>query len=192
MIPGNGSIETQARVLLDAGDWLHRAKAADALAALFCGGGLSGGERARAEELFRLTRFDGEVLVRRVLAEGLKRSAALSREIVLLYIADRAEVAAPLIECSPVLDDADLLRILREESSGHRMAVARRHRLSEPVSQPILSSGDEPLIVTLLQNPGAAIADCALFQLAQARPLRPPLAEALARRRALPSLPAPA
>jgi uncharacterized protein (DUF2336 family) len=176
-------VEEQARLLLEASDWVGRAKAADAVAAWFCGEALTADEREQAEECFRLIRLDGEMLVRRILAEGLKHAPGLSRETLLLFAGDRAEVAAPLIECSPVFDDADLLRILREESPAHRLAVARRYHVSATVSRPILASGDEQLIATLLQNPGAAIPDEALVALARARPMRPPIAAALSKRR---------
>jgi uncharacterized protein (DUF2336 family) len=176
-------VEEQARTLLEASDWVGRAKAADAVAAWFCGEGLGADERARAEECFRLIRLDGEMLVRRILAEGVKRAPFLSREILLLFAGDRAEVAAPLIECSPVFGDADLLRILREESPAHRLAVARRYQVSAAVSRLILASGDDGLIAALLQNPGATIPQEALAALAGARPLRPPIAAALAKRR---------
>ena len=178
-----GLIVEQARQLLEASDWVGRAKAADAVAAWFCRDQLDDEERAWAEECFRLIRLDGELLVRRVLAEGLKRAALLSRETLLLFAGDHAEVAAPLIECSPVLGDPDLLRILREESPAHRLAVARRSQLSATVSLLILASGDERLIATLLQNPGATIPEEALVALARTRPLRPAVAAALAQRR---------
>jgi uncharacterized protein (DUF2336 family) len=157
-------LEEQARLLLEASDWVSRAKAAVALAAWFCVDRLDVDERARAEELFRVIRLDSEIQVRRVLAEGLKRTPQLSRETVLLFAGDRAEVAARLIECSPLLGEADLLRILREESAGHRMAVARRYQVGRTVARLILASGDEPLIAALLQNPGADIPEEALAE----------------------------
>lgn len=168
--------------MIESPHWVHRAKAANALAARFCSGALSPTDRVLAEEFFRLTRFDAEILVRRVLAESLKRSAIVSRETVLLFATDRAEVAIPLIECSPVLADRDLLRILREESASHRLAVARRYRVSAPVSKPILASDNEGLIAALLGNPGAAIADDSLYHLVRSRPVRPSIVEALTRR----------
>jgi len=165
-------VEEQARVLLGASNWVCRAKAADALAAWFCGDDADADARARAEELFRVIRLDGDIEVRRILAEGLAKSARLSRETLLLFAGDRAEVAARLIECSPLFGEADLLRILREESAAHRMAVARRCYVDAAVARRILASGDAQLIAALLRNPGADLPDEALAQ----RPLAPALA----------------
>jgi uncharacterized protein (DUF2336 family) len=178
----DGRIEEIGREMVEAPDWVRRAKAANGLAALFCSGALNAAEQLLAEEYFRLTRFDPEVLVRRVLAESLKRSTIVSRDTVWLFATDRAEVAIPLIECSPALADADLLQILREESECHRLAVARRYRVPAPVVKPILAGGDEPLIAALLRNPGAVVADDALYRLIRSRALRPPILDALARR----------
>jgi uncharacterized protein (DUF2336 family) len=150
-------IEQQSRVLLEASDWVCRAKAADALATWFCRDGVAPSERARAEEVFRVVRLDADIEVRRILAEGLARSPSVSRETVLLFAGDRAEVAARLIECSPVFDDADLLDIVRNESPAHRLAVARRSRLAATVARCILASGDAQSIDTLTRNPGADI-----------------------------------
>jgi uncharacterized protein (DUF2336 family) len=171
------------RELLDAPSWVGRAKAADRLALLFCSGTLSASDQALAEEFFRAGRFDGEVLVRRVLAEGLKRAPALSRETALAFATDDAEVAAPMIQSSPVLDEGDLLRLVCERSEAHCIAVARRPRVTDQIARPIVATGSERLITILLDNPGAAVAEDLLWKLVCNRPIRPPILHALARRR---------
>jgi uncharacterized protein (DUF2336 family) len=171
------------RQMLEAPNWVGRAKAADRLAELYCGGALDASELALAEQFFRAGRFDGEVLVRRVLAEGLKRAARLPRDTALAFAYDAAEVAAPLIEASPVLDDEDLLRLLRERSPAHRLAVARRFRVPDGVARPIVATGDERLITALIDNPGATIAEDLLWRLMRDRPVRPQILLAVARRR---------
>jgi uncharacterized protein (DUF2336 family) len=180
-----GLVGELGRRMLEEPNWVARAKAAERLCALFCGGTLGASEGGLAEEFFRLACFDGEVLVRRVLAESLKRSEQLSRKTVLLFTADRPDVAAPLIEHSPILCEDDLLRILHDESHAHRLAVARRFELHEPVSEPMLATGNLELITAVLSNPRAAIRENTLLRLAARAPLRPQIAVALARRRAL-------
>jgi uncharacterized protein (DUF2336 family) len=171
------------REMLEAPSWVGRAKAADRLAELFCSGALDASEQALAEQFFRAGRFDGEVLVRRVLAEGLKRAATLSRETALAFANDDAEVAAPLIQSSPVLDQEDLLQLVCEQSEAHCLAVARRSRVPDEVARPIVATGSERLITALLDNPGATIAEDLLWRLVCNRPIRPAILHAVARRR---------
>lgn len=171
------------RQMLEEPNWVTRAKAAERLCALFCGGTLGACEGRLAEEFFRLACFDGEVLVRRVLAESLKHSKELSRNTVLLFTADQPDVAAPLIEHSPILGEEDLVQILRNESHGHRLALARRFELREPVSEPMLATGNIELIAAVLSNPRAAIGESTLLRLVACVPQHPRFAVALARRR---------
>lgn len=159
--------------------------AAERLGEIFCAGALSEDERSLVEQFFRLTSFDEEVLVRRVLAESLKRAGALSRDTLLAIAADRAEVAAPLIEHSPLLEENDLLQILEVRSAAHKLAIARRFRVTEPISGRLLATGDELLIATLLRNRGAAIREDQLWRLIASPPLRPRVIDALLRRRPL-------
>ena len=68
--------------------------------------------RFAAEDAFRVLRFDGEPLVRRVLSDCLKRAAGLPRDIALALAYDKIEVAEPMLEHSPALTDDDLIRII--------------------------------------------------------------------------------
>jgi uncharacterized protein (DUF2336 family) len=181
----DGYLRELGRQLLEEPSWLCRAKAAERLGEIFSAGTLSAAERALVEEFFRLTSFDEEILVRRVLAESLKRAETLSRETLLAFAVDRAEVAAPLIEHSPLFEEEDLLQILTACSAAHRLALARRFRVSEPISRMLLATGDELLIATLLRNRGAAIGEDRLWRLIAAPPLRPRVVDALLRRRRL-------
>jgi uncharacterized protein (DUF2336 family) len=181
----DGSLNELGRQLLEEPSWRRRAMAADRLGEIFCAGALSEAERSLVEGFFRLTSFDEEVLVRRVLAESLKRAGALSRETLLGFAADSAEVAAPFIEHSPLLEENDLLQILEACSAAHRLAVARRFRVTEPISGMLLATGNESLIVTLLRNRGAVIREDQLWRLIASPPLRPRVIDALLRRRPL-------
>jgi uncharacterized protein (DUF2336 family) len=175
------------RQMLDAPSWPCRAKAAERLAELYARGTLGLADAQLLEELFRLVRHDPEALVRRVLAESLKHARTLSRDFVLDFVGDRADVAAPLIACSPLLDDGDLLRILRDESLSHGLAVAGRVPLSPLVAEAILAKGDEALIAAVLRNGGAEIREEALLPVVAAHGRSPVVLQALARRRPLPA-----
>ena len=180
----DASLDELGRQLLEEPSWKGRARAAQRLGEIFCAGGLSPEEHGLLEEFFRLSSFDEEVLVRRMLAESLKRASTLSRPTLLAFACDRAEVAAPLIEHSPLLEEEDLLRILEGSSPAHRLALARRFRVSAPIAGLLLAAGDELLTATLLRNRGAAIAEDRLYRLISP-PVRPRVVGALLQRRPL-------
>ena len=79
----------------------------------------------------------------------------------------------------------NLLHIADIHSGAHRVALARRLHLSAPVCDPLLASGDERVITTLLRNRSAAIREEALWRLVASSPIRPAVIHALARRRSL-------
>jgi uncharacterized protein (DUF2336 family) len=170
---------------LDEANWTARAKCAERVAALYCQGRLDAVERDLAEETFRLLCYDGEIVVRRLLAECLKRVPSLPRDIALPLATDKSEIAVPFIEDSPSLADADLLVILRDHPGPHRTAIAARQRLSEPVSDALCRYGDTMTTTMVLDNHGATIAPATLHWLLDKRPERPVL-EAIRRRRQLP------
>jgi uncharacterized protein (DUF2336 family) len=170
---------------LDEANWIARAKCAERVAALYCQGRLDAVERDLAEETFRLLCYDGEIVVRRLLAECLKRVPSLPRDIALPLATDKSEISVPFIADSPSLADADLLVILRDHPGPHRIAIAARQRLSEPVSDALCRYGDTMTTTMVLDNHGATIAPATLHWLLDKRPERPVL-EAIGRRRGLP------
>jgi uncharacterized protein (DUF2336 family) len=157
---------------LDEANWTARAKCAERVAALYCQGRLDAVERDLAEETFRLLCYDGEIVVRRLLAECLKRVPSLPRDIALPLATDKSEIAVPFIEDSPSLADADLLVILRDHPGPHRTAIAARQRLSEPVSDALCRYGDTMTTTMVLDNHGATIAPATLHWLLDKRPER--------------------
>ncbi|MGH6798524.1 MAG: DUF2336 domain-containing protein [Roseiarcus sp.] len=116
--------------VFDDPSWIRRAMLIERIADRYAAGILSPGDRRVAEDLFRLAIYDGEILVRQVVAESLKRTAWLPRDIVLAMARDTHEVARPLLLCSPALSDDDLIAIARNGSWLHRRAIADRAGLS--------------------------------------------------------------
>jgi uncharacterized protein (DUF2336 family) len=161
--------------------WAGRAKDADRLASCYAAGGLVLAERRQAEQTLRLLRYDGETWVRRIVADAVKAAPFLPAEIAFLFATDCELVAAPLIEVSPVLRERDLLTIVRDFPGAHRVAVARRARVSPRVADAICCSGEGEAIRALLANPGAEISDTTLRHLLDSR-AEPGIAEAVARR----------
>jgi len=143
---------------LDAPSWTVRARAAERLATDYCAGALDDAARSAAEDAFRVLVHDCEVLVRRVLAECLKRAAGLPHDVAVALATDVPHVAVPLLEHSPSLGDDDLLRILRLHPGEHRAAIARRRTVSEPVADALCRCAGEAVVAELLRNHGAYLA----------------------------------
>jgi len=97
--------------------------------------------------------------VRRILADELKTSDQVPREIMLKLAHDADTlVAVPIVEYSPLLCDEDLLELIATSTvEGVLEAVARRQVVSEPVSDALVASLDIPAVSALLANPNAQI-----------------------------------
>ncbi len=176
---------------LEETNWTARAKSAERLIALYCQDTLDAAERRLAEETFRLLCYDGEILVRRLLAECLKREPHLPRDIALALANDKSDVAVPFIEESPTLGDRDLLAILRDHPGPHRLAIARRATITAALSDALCRCGDPAIIFALLANHGAALSPATLHWLLDRRAghavLQAAVLQAIACRRPPPS-----
>jgi uncharacterized protein (DUF2336 family) len=172
--------------LIEEGSWTARAKSLERLATRFVEERLEEGEWNAVTDAFRIALYDAEPLVRRVLAESVKSSAALPRDILLALARDIAPVASPLLEHSRLLDEDDLLPILARGMTAHRLAIAGRKLISTRVVDALLSFGERSVILRLLANDGAAVSETALHRLIDEYPDSPAIADAIAKRRLLP------
>jgi uncharacterized protein (DUF2336 family) len=167
--------------------WMARARVIERIAADYVDGALDAAGRDNAEEFFRLALYDGEPLVRRVMAETLKHATTLPRDIVLGLAQDVADVAAPFLAASPLLRDEDLLDIVAGGATVQRLAVAARRRLSSRVSDALTRYADPVLLNRLLANDDAAITETTLHAILNRAPDDDgDYQEAIARRRVLP------
>jgi len=110
------------------------------------------------ETLERLAR-DASVRVRAILAEEIKSLSTVPADIVRRLAQDaESMVAAPILEYSPLLSDADLMEIIACAQAHEVLAaVARRRPLGEDVSHAIVKTLDIPAVTALLVNPDAKI-----------------------------------
>jgi uncharacterized protein (DUF2336 family) len=117
--------------------------------------------RLREATLSVLDKLAGDQLpkVRRILADELKASDQVPREIVIKLAHDAdALVTVPIAEYSPLLSDEDLLELIATSTvEGVLEAVARRQSVSEPVADALVATLDIPAVSALLANPNAQI-----------------------------------
>ncbi len=130
----------------------------------FNGGALRKEERVMAEAIFRASLRDDIMSVRQSMSEQLKRNARLPHDIAVVLAKDVAEVALPIVRHSPVLTDSDLVNIVESRELDFQLAVAKRKRLTEPVSDALIDTEAQQVVSTLMGNTGAQIAPFAHFR----------------------------
>jgi len=96
--------------------------------------------------------------VRRMLAEEIKTLDCVPKNVIKKLSRDVEEVAAPILEYSPLLSDADLVEIISSAQARFALtAIARRRPLSANISDAIASALDVPAVAELLTNSSAQI-----------------------------------
>lgn len=119
------------------------------------------------EILWNLTR-EVELAVRNKLAESLADDPDAPKDLLTLLVDDRIEVARPILMRSEVLKSADLIEIIRHKSQAYQLAVAARENLAEDVSDALVETGDESVILRLIGNKSARISEDTLTRIAEA------------------------
>jgi uncharacterized protein (DUF2336 family) len=142
-----------------------RAEATGALARAYLYSDFSEHDRKAAQAALTLMLDDRAPVVRRALAEALGRSADAPHDIILALAHDAADIAAIVVERSPVLLEIELIEIVRAGRPGLRAAVAARPWVPESVSAVIIEVADAEVCRVLIENEGADIDEAALERL---------------------------
>jgi uncharacterized protein (DUF2336 family) len=135
----------------------ERADATSALARAYLHSDLSPDDRAAAEGAMIMLLDDPSPLVRRALAEVFASSQVAPAVVVHALANDQPEVAAPLLQRSPLLRDADLVDLVATGHAESQAVIASRFLLSRSVSAAIAEVGAAPACLALLENPDADI-----------------------------------
>lgn len=117
------------------------------------------------EVILRLAR-DIEFRARVELAERLGDQPKAPRKVVrdLAYDAD-IQVAGPVLERSPRIDEDDLLAIAADRGQEYLLALSRRSALSERLTDVLVDRGDEAVVRTVAGNDGARFSEHGFTQL---------------------------
>lgn len=132
------------------------------------------------EILERLAR-DSMPRVRATVAEQIKHAERVPKHIVSLLAMDiESIVSAPILEFSPLLDDDDLLEIIRlSKAEASATAIARRNNLGAKVADAVARSGEIDAVAALLGNKSAQMRedtlDSLIDQAADVEPWHEPL-----------------
>lgn len=140
----------------------RRAAATSALARAYLYSPLSEAEREAAEAALTLLLDDPSVKVRRALAEALGRSAGAPREVILALVSDLPQIAAIVVEQSPVLLDVELVDIVMGHADPLPVAVAARRGLPASVARALAEHGSAAACMRLVSNDDADLCQDAL------------------------------
>ena len=129
-----------------------RAHGASALARAYLHSDLPGPVRAEAALAMTALLDDPSALVRRALAEALCRTTEAPRTLILGLAADEPEVAAAVLQRSPVLTDADLVDCARTGDVVAQTALARRPNLPPGATAVLIEDGQRDVVLALIGN----------------------------------------
>ncbi|MBA5777848.1 DUF2336 domain-containing protein [Stappia sp. F7233] len=102
------------------------------------------------------------------IAERLCKLRRAPESTIRKLATDNIAVARPVLEHSTVLRDTDLEAIARSMTDDHRLAIAARVVLSEPVTDALVEEGSRPVKLKVAENEGAAFSDQGMSSLIDA------------------------
>lgn len=144
-----------------------RAEATSALARAFLYSDLSENDRAAAEGAMIMLLDDPSPLVRRALAEVFAGCEDAPATVVHALANDQPDVAAPILQRSPLLLDADLVEAIASGEPERQIAIATRAKLPCSVSAAIAEVGCAEACLLLLENEDAETVAFSLDRIVQ-------------------------
>jgi uncharacterized protein (DUF2336 family) len=129
-----------------------RAEGASALTRAYLHSDLPASVRAEAAVAMTALTDDPSLLVRQALSEALCRAHEAPRTVILALAADEPEAAAPVLQYSPVLTDADLVECVRNGDLPAHMALTRRAKLGRQAAAALAEAGQFDSVLALIGN----------------------------------------
>jgi uncharacterized protein (DUF2336 family) len=142
---------------------------AETIADLFYAGpsALSVSERTLIFDILRRVIRDAELAVRRKLSAQLAEFDDAPSDLVLALANDEIEVAYPILTRSRVLEDEQLIEVVQTRAQEHQLAVALRENINAAVSEALVGTNNEKVVMTLLQNGTAELSRATLEYLVE-------------------------
>lgn len=147
---------------------------------------MAGNDLAQFDDVLATVAADYSKQVRGQIARLIASSLAPFSRSAQRFAMDDIEVARPILEHSEALTDDTLLQVVGQKSQDHMMAVTRRRRISEAVSQALVERGDDAVVTSLLSNQKAEIGSEAYGLVAKRAETSPALQAPLVRRTGVP------
>ena len=165
----------------------QRAEGVNALALGYLYSPMTAEIRREAEAALTSVLEDPSPLVRRVLAEAFASAVEAPHHCILALANDQPEIAALVLERSPVLTDQDLLDCAAAGEVAVQAAIARRPDLGAAVSAYLAEAASLEAVRALADNPGADVPEFSLRRMVERFGADAGLREALLARAELPA-----
>ena len=149
-------------------------------------GSLPAEEAAQFDGLLATVASDYSSQIRAQIAKLIAGSLSPFSHTAHRFALDDIEVARPILENYDGLSEDTLLEVVGRKSQDHMMAVTRRRRISEAVSQALVERGDDAVVTSLLTNDKAEIGAVAYDMVAKRAETSPVLQAPLVRRAGVP------
>ena len=130
-------------------------------------GELSPEARKVAYDILHAVVRDIEMAARQEIARRLAERADAPHDLIRFLANDSIEIAFPVLSKSGVLDDADLIEIIRSRTHEHAMAITARPALSPSVTDALIATGAEDVIVETLKNTGSEVTPGTMVRLVE-------------------------
>ena len=143
-------------------------------------------DRKLAADILRVMAADAAQLVRAAIAETLRASPVVPRDVALKLARDVENVSLPMLAFSPSFTDEDLAEIVRLGGPVRQVAIAKRPELSRTVTDSLAEHGGERAVATAAANPKADFAESALRRVVDRFETSERVLAAVAYRQALP------
>lgn len=138
---------------------------------------------AIVEDILNILVTNIHVMVRKAMSEHLHSNDTAPREVILRLAQDLEEVSSPILQKSQVLTEEDLLTIISTTSQlAHYLAIAKRNKLPEMVSDALTHTGNQEVVKELLGNRNAHISDDTLQSIRERFPDNDSVIESLNKR----------
>lgn len=124
--------------------------------------------QALLSSIFMSLVVEAERDIRHRLSQKLAAADWTPNALVNVLALDDIEIARPIIALSPVLQDADLVRLLVEATIEHQIEVARRPQLTETVVAAILAQSEPAVLTALAGNYTADLSASDMEELVEA------------------------
>src|SRR5215475_13013164 len=148
--------------------------------------GLAEADVAEFDGLLSAIASDYSTQVRAQIAKLVASSLSPFSHTAHRFALDDIEVARPILENYEGLSEDTLLTVVGQKSQDHMMAVTRRRRISEAVSQALVERGDDAVVTSLLTNEKAEIGAVAYDMVAKRAETSSVLQAPLVRRAGVP------
>lgn len=156
------------------------------VAELYSAEPLTPAERQIALAIVQTVLPEAELEIRRRLSETLKSTAHLDRGLARQLAEDVLDVATPILVHSMALSDEDLVQVIERCSVDHSRAVAMRPALNVAVTDALIRTDDEVVVVRVAANNNARISAPGFHHILDRFGDHARIAEAVSNRPALP------